>query len=375
VSAAFRSALALATGLLAAACGGGPGDPPVAEAAPEERVLNVYNWFNYIGKDTLAEFESRSGIKVNYDIYDSNQLLETKLLTGRSGYDVVFPSMTNLGRMASAGVFRRLEKDKLPNLRNMDPEIMRMLAINDSGNEHGISYLWGTTGIGYNPLMVRRALGDATIDSWQSIFDPAVASKLAACGLTILDSPDDVFEAAEIYLGTDPANEDLEELAAAERLLLGIRPYVRAFDSTLHAASLANAEQCIALSWSGFMLQARANAAVAAKPVQLTYVIPKEGAPAYFEAAAIPVDAPHPANAHAFLDFLMEPAVIAAISNELRYANGNRASIPHLSPPVRDDPAIYPDKESMSRLHPSRMRSQSYSREVNRAWTRVKSGQ
>lgn len=374
MSARTLGGFSLAVAILAA-CGGGPGDAPVAEAAPEERVLNVYNWFNYIGKDTLAAFESRSGIKVNYDVYDSNELLETKLLTGHSGYDVVFPSMTYLGRMARAGVFRRLEKDKLPNLRNMDPEIMRMLAISDPGNEHGISYLWGTTGIGYNPLMVRRALGDATIDSWRSIFDPAVASKLAACGLTILDSPDDVFEAAEIYLGTDPANEDLEELAAAERLLLGIRPYVRAFDSTLHVASLANAEQCIALSWSGFMLQARANAAAAAKPVQLTYVIPKEGAPAYFEAAAIPVDAPHPANAHAFLDFLMEPEVIAAISNELHYANGNRASIPHLSSPVRDDPAIYPDTESMSRLHPSRMRSQSYSREVNRAWTRVKSGQ
>jgi putrescine transport system substrate-binding protein len=369
------SGFILVAALFAVGCGGAPPVASPERPAPEEKVLNVYNWFNYIGEDTIAEFESRSGIRVNYDVYDSNELLETKLLTSRSGYDVVFPSMTYLGRMAGAGALRRLDKDKLPNLRNMDPEIMRMLAISDPGNEYGVSYLWGTTGIGYNPVLVRRALGDAAIDSWRSIFDPAVASKLAACGLTILDSPDDVFEAAEIYLGNDPANEDLEELAAAERLLLGIRPYVRAFDSTLHVASLANAEQCVALSWSGFMLQARANAAAAANPVQLTYVIPKEGAPAYFEAAAIPVDAPHPDNAHAFLDFLMEPEVIAAISNELHYANGNRASMPHLSPAVRDDPAIYPDEESMGRLHPSRMRSQSYSREVNRAWTRVKSGQ
>ena len=357
------------------ACSGDPDSDRSSTAGPDDKVLNVYNWTDYIGKNTIADFEARTGIKVTYDTYDSNEVLETKLLTGRSGYDVVFPTTTIVGRMAKVGVFLRLDKARLPNLSNLDPEAMRQLAANDPGNEHAIAYTWGTTGLGYNPAMVKKALGTDVIDSWSAVFDPATASKLAKCGITMLDAPEDVFESAEIYLGNDPGNEDLGELAAAEELLLRVRPYVRAFDTTQHLSALASGEICVSLSWSGLMHQARTRGASAAQPVQVVYVIPREGAPLYFDTVAIPADAPHPDNAHAFLDFLMEPRVIADITNEIGYANANTASLPLVDAAFRDDPSVYPSRELREKLHVSRARSPEYSRELNRAWTRIKTGQ
>jgi len=365
--------LAAAVNLLAA-CGD---DDSSAAPAPtaEEKVLNVYNWATYIGRTTYADFEAESGIKVNIDNFDSSEMLETKMLTGSTGYDIVVPTSTNLERMIKAGVFRKLDRAALPNLVNLDPEMVGSVAINDPKNEHAIAYLWGTTGVVYNPDLVERTSGLRNIESWTAIFDPVVASKLAKCGITILDSPDDVFSSVEIYLGTDPANENMQELKAAEQLLMKVRPFVRQFDSRGHAASLASGDICVSQSWSGFAIRAKLEAAEAADPVTLKYVIPREGAIVYFDTVAIPQDAPHPANAHAFLNFLMEPQVIARISNDMRYPNANKASVPFLDANLRDDPAIYVDAETWKRLHPIVAYTQAYSREMNRAWTRVKSGQ
>jgi putrescine transport system substrate-binding protein len=223
--------------------------------------------------------------------------------------------------------------------------------------------------------MVKKVLGTDTIDSWSAVFDPATASRLAKCGITMLDAPEDVIETAEIYLGGDPGNEDLGELAAAEELLTNVRPYVHAFDTTQHPSALASGEICVSLSWSGLMHQARARGASAATPVEIAYVIPREGAPLYFDTVAIPADAPHPDNAHAFLNFLMEPEVIAEVTNDIGYANANSASLPFVDAVLRDDPSVYPSEAAREKLHVSRARSQQYSRELNRAWTRIKTGQ
>ena len=372
---ARRPALPAIALALLAACEGGNNETVESTDRAEEAVLHVYNWSDYIGKTTIADFESRTGIKVTYDTYDSNEVLETKLLTGRSGYDVVFPTATILGRMAKIGVFLELEKDRLPNLANMDPETMRQVAVYDPGNGHAIPYMWGTTGLGYNPTRVASVLGTESIDSWGAVFDPAIASKLAKCGVTMLDAPEDVIEAAEIYLGTDPGNEDLQELAVAEALVAKARPHVRSFDSNQHLNALASGEICVALSWSNLMLQARDRGAAATRPVALRYVIPSEGAPLWFDTAAIPADAPHPENAHRFLEFLMEPEVIATISNEIGTANGNIASLPFVTASLRTDPSVYPAADVRERLHISQERSPQYSRELNRAWTRIKTGQ
>lgn len=360
---------------LAAACGGkdeaGTGGP----SAPEEKVLFVLNWSDYIGDSTIQDFEARTGIKVTYDVFDSNEVLETKLLAGRSGYDVVVPTAPFLERQIKAGVFLPLDKSKLPNLANMDPEILERTARHDPGNAHSINYLWGTIGIGYNPDKVRKALGTDKIDSWSAIFEPQNAAKLAKCGITILDAPTDVYGSVAIYKGIDPNSEKPEDLAVVEATLKKIRPYVKTFHSSSYIGDLAAGEICIVLGWNGDILQARDRGAAAANPVKVAYAIPKEGAINYFDMLAIPADAPHPGNAHAFLNFIMDPAVIAKISDKVRFANGNAASLPLIGETVRNDPAIYPGAEARARLHPDLSESPEFSRELNRAWTRIRTGQ
>jgi putrescine transport system substrate-binding protein len=345
------------------------------ECGPEEKVLNVYNWSDYIAEDTIAAFESRTGIKVNYDVFDSNEVLETKLLAGRTGYDVVVPSASFLERQIQAGVFMKLDSSKLPGLANMDPEIMERVAAHDPGNQHAIPYLWGTTGIGYNPEKVKAALGTDTIDSWAAIFDPENARKLQSCGLTLLDAPGEIIDSALIYLGRDPNSESAEDLAAAEELLMKIRPFVRYLHSSQYINDLANGEICVAVGWSGDILQARDRGAEAATPVEVAYAIPKEGAIMWFDMLAIPADAPHPNNAHAFIDYLMEPAVIAEISDYVAYANGNLASFDLVDAEVTGDPSVYPTEEVKAKLYPHLAESQDYSRLSNRAWTRFRTGQ
>ena len=364
----------LAAALAAASCGGKAGDPAVAPVA-EEKVVHVYNWIDFIGKTTISDFEAATGIRVVYDTFDANETLETKLLTGHSGYDVVFPSSTYMGRVADAGALLKLDKARLPAYSSLDSEILRQIALNDPGNEHAIAYTWGTTGIAWVPDLVRKALGTATIDSWSAVFDPAVAQKLARCGITMLDSRDDVFEAAEIYLGTDPGNEDLQELAAAEAMLKRVRPYVRNFDSGDYPGLLANGEICVAIAWNGVKRIARTRQDGSSSYQDIEYVQPREGAPAYFDSVAIPVDAPHPDNAYAFLNFLMRPEVIAGVTNTVGYANANPASLPFVDAELKGDPAVYPPPEVRARLHTTRKHSQEYARELNRAWTRVRTGQ
>jgi putrescine transport system substrate-binding protein len=367
-------AVAVVAGL--SACGKKEEAAPTAAApAAEDKVLNVYNWSDYIAEGTVGDFQTKTGIKVNYDVFDSNEVLETKLLAGRTGYDVVVPSASFLERQIKAGVFMKLDKSKLPNLANLDPEIMERVGKHDPGNEYAVPYLWGTTGIGYNPEKVKAALGTDTIDSWAMIFEPENAKKLQSCGLTLLDAPGEVVDSALIYLGRDPNSEAPEDLAAAEELLMKIRPFVRYLHSSQYINDLANGEICVALGWSGDILQAQARGAEAATPVEIAYAIPKEGAIMWFDMLAIPADAPHPNNAHEFINYLMEPAVIAAISNYVAYANGNSASFEMVDEAVRTDPSVDPTAEVKAKLSPHLAESQDYSRLSNRAWTRFRTGQ
>jgi putrescine transport system substrate-binding protein len=297
------------------------------------------------------------------------------LLRGHTGYDVVFPSAIYFERQVKAGVFLKLDRSRLPNLSNLDPDIMQRLTIYDPGNRHGINYMWGTVGLAYNPKLVQKVLGTDRIEGWGAVFDPAVASRLAKCGVAMLDSPEDVSISAKIFLGREPNSESPEDLADVENLLNKVRPYIRYFHSSQQVNDLASGEICVALAWNGDALQAGARGASAQPPVQVSYALPREGSGMWLDAVAIPTDAPHPQNAHAFLNYLMEPAVIAAISNEIGFANGNSASLPLVGATLRDDPTVYPPEEVRRTLHTVTARSQAYSRELNRAWTRVKTGQ
>lgn len=372
----FRYGLLVAAAVMLAACGGKKDDEGAdAAAAPEEKVLFVYNWSDYIGETTIADFEARTGIKVTYDVFDSNEVLETKLLAGRTGYDVVVPSAPFMERQIKAGVFLKLDKSRLPNLVNMDPDIMARVAAHDPGNEYSVNYLWGTTGIGYNPDMVRKALGTDTIDSWSAIFEPENAAQLAKCGLAMLDAPTEVIASALIYRGIDPNSEKAEDLAVAEELLTKVRPHVKYFHSSQYINDLASGEICVALGWGGDVLQARDRGAGAKTPVNVAYTIPKEGAINWFDMLVIPADAPHPGNAHEFINFMMNPAVIARVSDKVVFANGNAASVPLIIEKVRNDAMVYPGADVRARLHPDLSESPEFSRELNRAWTRIRTGQ
>ena len=373
---AFRAWPVAAAILAMCACGGKPAAEKAADAAaPEEKAVNVLNWSDYIAETTVADFEQKSGIKVTYDVFDSNEVLETKLLAGRSGYDIVVPTAPFLERQIKAGVFLPLDKSKLPNLKNMDPDLTQRVAAHDPGNQYSLIYLWGTIGLGYNPDMVKKALGTDTIDSWAILLEPENAKKLAKCGIAILDAPTDVFGSVAIYKGLDPNSEKPEDLEVVEEALMKVRPHIRYFHSSSYINDLAAGEICLALGWSGDVLQARDRGAAAATPVRVKYAIPKEGAINYFDMLAIPADAPHPDNAHALLNYLMEPEVIAKVTNKVRFANGNLASLPFVDESIRNDPNIYPGAEVRARLHPDLVESQEFSRDLNRAWTRIRSGQ
>jgi len=368
------SACAVA-GLLAG-CGGHR--PQAAAAGPaaaaEDKVLNVLNWSDYIAPDTLDKFERETGIKVNYDVFDSNEVLETKLLTGRTGYDVVVPTDYFLERQAKQGILLPLDKAKLPNLKNIDPAVLRQLEGADPGNRYGVPYAGVVTGIGYNVARIRKALGDVPIDSWAIVFDPQYAAKLKDCGYTMLDQEGEVFFSAKIWLGIDPASERQEDLAAAEAMLLKVRPYVRYFHSSQYINDLANGETCVAISWSGDVLQARDRAREAGKGIELAFTVPKEGALQSFDMLAIPADAPHPGNAHKFIDFLMRADVAAEFTKFRKYPSGNLAAEKLVDAELRADPIVFPPADVIARLKPHRAESLTYTRYANRAWTRVRTG-
>ncbi len=342
--------------------------------AGEEKVLNVYNWSDYIAEDTIANFEKNTGIKVNYDVFDSNEVLEAKLLAGSSGYDVVVPSASFLERQIKAGVFAKIDKSQLKNYGNLDTEILKRLTAHDPGNGHAIPYMWGTTGFGYNIKKVKAAMPNAPVGSWDMLFEPKVLAKLKNCGVTLLDAPTEVFANLMGYLGRNPNSEKKEDIKLFEKHMLKVRPYIKYFHSSQNINDLANGEICVAMGWSGDMLIARDRADEAKQGVEISYVIPKEGAVIWFDSLAIPSDAPHPGNALKFIDYIMEPKVTAAISNYVFYANGNSAALPFVSDDVKSDPGIYPTAAVKAKLFPDLADSPKFTRLLTRAWTRIKTG-
>jgi putrescine transport system substrate-binding protein len=339
-----------------------------------EKLLNVYSWADYIAPDTVANFEKETGIKVRYDTYDNNEVLETKLLTGHTGYDVVDPTETFFERQMHAGVYRKLDKSLLTNYSNLDPEIMRRLAVHDPGNLYAVPYMWTTTGIGYNVAAVRARLGHDPPDSWAVLFDPASAAKLQDCGITVLDSPIDVFASAIIYLGGDPNRLEPRDVAAASELLRKIRPFIRNIDAVQYLTDLANGSVCLALGWSGDVEQARSRARESKTGVELAYIIPREGALITVDMMSIPADAPHPRNAQLWLNYLMRPDVMAGITNAIKYPNGNAAALPLVRAAIREDESIYPNAATRPRLVTAKAVPVEYSRLITREWTRFRTG-
>ncbi|MEX0735618.1 MAG: polyamine ABC transporter substrate-binding protein [Steroidobacteraceae bacterium] len=345
-----------------------------AATAAEEKVLNVFTWPDYIAPDTISNFEAEYGIKVNYDVYDSTEMAEARLLAGRTGYDVVAHAERYSARLIPIGVYQPLDLAKIPNWRNLDPWVLETLDSADPGNRYGVPYLWGTTGFTYNVKMIRERMPDAPVASGDMVFKPEVARRFADCGITFLDEPTDVIPMAMLYLGHDPNSLDPDHLAEVERLLKGVRPYVRYFSSAKMLIDLPNEEVCIAMSWSGDYAQAMVRAQQAGRPVDLAYSIQREGTLAWFDLWFIPADAPHPGNAHLFLNYLLRPEVAAAISLETRYATPNPKAISLLPPQVRNDPAVYPPESVKRALHKGVIYDPLDERRRSRLWSRVKTG-
>ena len=346
-----------------------------AQADDDNRHLNIYNWSDYIAEDTIDKFEQATGIQVNYDVFDSNEVLEAKMLAGNSGYDIVVPTADFLRRQVQAGVYAKLDKSKLPNLQNMDPELMAAAANYDPGNEHAVIYMWGTTGIGYNMDAVYQRLGeDAPVDSWAVLFDKDNAAKLATCGIAMLDAPTEVIPAAMNYLGIDPASTDKADFDRAAELLTEIRPYVRYFHSSQYISDLANGDICLALGWSGDIFQASYRAYEAGKGVNVAYSIPREGALLWFDMLAIPQDARNKDAAHAFINFVMEPQITADITNYVWYASANAAAMDLIDEEITGDPGIFPDAATMAKLWAAPVYNSRQDRDITRAWTKVRTG-
>jgi putrescine transport system substrate-binding protein len=348
---------------------------PAAAQAKKERIVNVYNWSDYIAPTIIEDFSKQTGIKVRYDTFDSNDTLETKLLAGKSGYDVVVPTAYFLERQIKAGIFQKLDKAKLPNLANMWPEITERLAKYDPGNQYAVNYMWGTTGIGYNAKKARDVLGgDAKIDSWDIVFKPETLAKFKDCGVHMLDSADDILPAALHYLGLDPNSSKEADLQKAADLMMKIRPSVRKFHSSEYINALATGEICLVVGFSGDIKQAQKRAAEARNGVDIAYAIPKEGAQLWFDNIAIPRDAKNAAEAYELIDYLQKPEVAAKNSNFISYANGNLASQKFIDKAVLDDKTIYPDEATMARLYTYQAHDAKTVRFMNRLWTRIKTG-
>lgn len=344
-------------------------------AAQNQRVVNVYNWSDYIDPKVLEDFTKETGIKVQYDTFDANETLETKLLAGKSGYDVVVPTAYFLERQIKAGVFQKLDKNKLANLANVWPEIAKRLAVYDPGNQYAVNYMWGTTGIGFNVKAMRERLGqNGKIDSWDMVFKPENLTKFKDCGVHMLDSADDIMPAALHFLGLNPNSNDPNDLEKATDLLMKIRSSVRKFHSSEYLNALAAGEICLVVGWSGDIKQSQKRAIEAKNGIEIGYSIPKEGAQMFFDNLAIPKDAGHVAEAHAFIDYLLRPEVAAKNSDLVAYANGNLASQKFIDKSVLDDKSIYPDAATMSRLYTVSARDQKSQRLLNRLWTKVKTG-
>ena len=348
---------------------------PGFAAAQKQRVVNYYNWSDYQDPTVLDGFTKETGITVRFDTFDSNDTLEAKLLAGQSGYDVVVPTAYFLSRQIKAGIFRQLDKAKLPNLKYAWPEIAKQLVVYDPGNDYTINYMWGTTGIGYNVRAVKRILGsEGAIDTWDYIFDPEKIAKFKNCGIHLLDSSDDIMSAGLHYLHLDPNTGDPGDLNKVAELLLKIRPYIRKFHSSEYLNALATGEICLVVGFSGDVKQAQKRAAEAKGGIEIGYSIPKEGAQLWFDNLAIPKDAPHPEEAHELINYLIRPDVAAKNTNYVSYANGDVPS-DLIDKAIRDDPTVYPDAATMAKLYTIGAHDQKTQRLINRLWTRIKTGQ
>ena len=348
---------------------------PGSAGAQPPRVVNFYNWSDYVDPAVLADFTRKTGIAVRYDTFDSSDTLEAKLLAGESGYDVVVPTGYFLAREIKAGIFQKLDKSKLPNLVNAWPEIADRLAFYDPGNQYAVNYMWGTTGIGYNVKDAQKILGpDAAIDSWASVFDPDKLAKFKECGVHMLDSSDDIMPAALRYLGLDPNSSKPGDLNKVTDMLMKVRPYVRKFHSSEYINALATGEICLAVGYSGDIKQAGKRAAEAHGGIRIRYSIPREGAPLWFDNLAIPNDAPHVDAAHELINYLLDPQVAAKNTDFVSYANGDRPS-PFIAKSILQDRAIYPDAATMAKLFTIVAHDLPTQRLVNRLWTRIKTGE
>jgi len=346
----------------------------VCSAAAAPPVLSIYNWADYIGTDTIRDFEREFGIKVNYDQYDSTEVVEAKLLSGHTGYDLVVHSYRYSSRLIPIGVYSPLDKQRLPLWKNLDPWVLQKVSSYDPDNRYGVPYMWGTTGIAYNVRMVHERMPDAPVESAAMLFDPTVVARFADCGVSLLDEPTDVIPMVLLYLGRDPNSLEPADLGAAEAQLKKIRPYIRYFSSAKMLNDLPNEEVCVAMSWSGDYAQAMTRAAEVGADVELAYTTPVEGAMLWFDGIFIPAGAEHADNAYLFLDYLMRPKVIADITNLLFYANANRASMPWIRPEIASNHAVYPSDSEREHFGVGFVYDPKLERTRTRTWSRVKTG-
>lgn len=346
----------------------------VASVGQAAESVRIYNWTDYIAPDTLKTFEKSSGVKTQYDVYDSNETLDAKLMAGRSGYDVVFPSNHFMARQIQGGALKKLDKSRLPNWQNLNPTLMKALETNDPGNQHGFPYLWGSTGIGYNVDKVKAVLGDVPVDSWDLIFKPENMAKLAQCGVAILDNGPEMLPIALHQLGLPHHSQNAEDYKKAEALLMQMRSNVRYFHSSKYVGDLANGDICVAVGFSGDIMQAGNRAKEAGSGVNIAYVIPKEGAPMWFDMVSMPVDATDEEAGYAFMNYLLEPKVMAEISNYVHYANGNAKADSLVDPALKADATVYPPEDVMSKLYALEAMPPKIDRIRTRIWSKVKSG-
>jgi putrescine transport system substrate-binding protein len=368
--------IATTAAALLAACGKKEDAPATAagEPAAEEKVLNLYIWNDYLAEDTIANFETETGIKVSVSNFGSNEELEAKLAPGNAGYDIVVPSASAYERQIKSDYYQKLDKSQLPNLKNMDPDIEARLAMHDPGNEHAVLHMWGTTGIGYNVDKVKAAMPNAPLDSWRLVMDPAVAKNFQKCGVAVLDSATEMYSMVLSYLGKDPNSQKPEDLDAATEAMQKFRPFLRYIDTQRMITDLANGEICVAVGYNGDILQARDRAEENKTGQTIAYAIPKEGSIIWFDSYLIPKDAPHPKNAHAFINYMLKPEVIGAVSNFTNYANGNAAAGPFVDKDVLEDPGVYPPADVKSKLVPDLADTEETTRLMTRGWTRFMTG-
>jgi putrescine transport system substrate-binding protein len=350
------------------------GEAPSAAASAEEPVLNLYIWNDYLAEDTIAGFEKETGIKVTVSNYGSNEELDAKLAPGNSGYDIVVPTSSFYERQIKSGYYQKLDKTLLPNLKNMDPDIQARLALHDPNNDYAVLHMWGTTGIGYNVAKVKAALPNAPLDSWSLVYDPKIVKSFQKCGVALLDSATEMFNMTLVYINKDPNSQSAEDLNAAGEALMKIRPFIRYMDTQRMITDLANGDVCLAVGYSGDILQARDRAEENKTGQEIGYSIPKEGSIIWFDSYLITKDAPHPKNAHAFINYMLKPEVIAGVTNYVNYPNGNAAATELVDAEVRSDPGVYPPPEVRAKLTPDLADTEETTRITTRLWTKFMTG-